>query len=450
LTSDNPKRPGNSLSPRTSRQHSNQGDLWSEPPDETPPSRVTSLPGEPPVPSTDAPRPSRRERIDLLAKPPEEATAATEPINGDRAAATAAAAATPDVAPDAAADVDDVDAADVAIEETPVRRQRDLLAEPLPAPAFDEYADGDIDPETGDYYDEEAEAEPSMLRNPYVLAGLAVAGAVLLAIIVVFTFGQGGEGSGGNFGVTPVATQPGGMGIVVRSIATAAVREGPGIDYGELGVLRSGQDVDVLGRNEAATWFQIAFPRNSQGRGWVPASALRLPEDAEDRLAVVVSTPVPRPSPPPTSTAAPQPNTPTPGPATPTPSPDAVTPTPAPTGNRTDIAIAFSGPCAPGVPLSIILRNAGDTVFSEQPVRVSVASQNGNVFEQTVNVTMAPGQSAAMPIPGVVPQPPSMTASVVLLGGAPDGNPANNVATCAVSGTGPTTVPPPIGTQQSN
>src|SRR5947207_11088295 len=34
-----------------------------------------------------------------------------------------------------------------------------------------------------------------VLRNPYVLAGIAVAGAILLAIIVVFVFGSTGGGA---------------------------------------------------------------------------------------------------------------------------------------------------------------------------------------------------------------------------------------------------------------
>ena len=426
------QRPRNGLIPRTLREKGNEGDLWSDPSEAAtaagPEPAADEAPPAAAAPAAAAPR----ERVNLLARP----------FGVEQAGATDEAAA--------------ADAADEAVAGEPgngLRRQRDLLAEPLPPAEADQY---DEEPPADDVYDDEydeyaVEPQPSMLRNPYVLAGLAVAGAVLLAVLVVFLFGQGGDGgSGANAGETPDATAQGGaVGLVVRSIATAAVREGPGIDFGELGILRSGQDVDVLGRNEASTWYQIVFPRNSQGRGWVPASALRLPDDANNRLAVVVSTPVPRPSPPPTSTFVPAANTPTPAAtAAATATPQA---TPEPDDddddNRTDIAIAFAGPCTAGGPMTLTLRNAGSTVFNSQNVRVTVASQSGTVFDQTVAVTMAPGQSASMAVTGATAQPPSMTATVLLLGGAADSNPANNGATCVVGGSGPTTLPPPIGTQ---
>jgi hypothetical protein len=272
-----------------------------------------------------------------------------------------------------------------------------------------------------------------MIRNPYVLAGLAVAGAIVLAIIfVILTSSSGGGGNfdditgGGNNG-TPGALR----GIVTRSIATSTVREGPSTEYTEIGTLRSGQDVEVVGRNNETTWFLIYFPPRSQLKGWVPASALRVPDNA-GTLAVVSATPISRPTeepptppPEPTATATPE------GTAT-------------PQGGAVDIAVEI-GSCVRNQQLSLIVRNVGGAPINN---RVVVVTTPGG--SETRTLSLPTGAAATIPTNTVVQGNAPITASVTFREAPGDTNPANNAATCTPSGANPTpqsggtNVPPPI------
>jgi uncharacterized protein YraI len=51
--------------------------------------------------------------------------------------------------------------------------------------------------------------------------------------------------------------------------ARVNVRSGPGTGYDSLGLLDSGQTVQIFGQNTAGTWYQIAF--SSTGTGWISA-----------------------------------------------------------------------------------------------------------------------------------------------------------------------------------
>jgi hypothetical protein len=84
-------------------------------------------------------------------------------------------------------------------------------------------------------------------------------------------------------------------------------------------------------------------------------------------------------------------------------------------------------------------------------VNVIVSTQSGVASQNTISVTLAPGQ--VMPVPtGQVAQPPRTTVSVVFVSTPQDSNPANNIVVCTVGaggggpGGGSTAVPPPIGT----
>lgn len=290
-----------------------------------------------------------------------------------------------------------------------------------------------------------ARAQPGasdLLRNPYVLAGLAVLGAIVLAVAFVFVFGGGPSGAGFDPGgannppggaLTPSA----GRGIMARSIITASVREGPSIEYSEVGLLRSGQDVEVAGRNADASWFQIFFPRNSQFRGWVPASALRLPDGALDSLQVAAATPISRPTvviP----TAPPQPT------ATPAPEHTA-TPTPAP-ATGPDLAVSVQNSvCQPGAPLVLTLRNATGAPIENRNIRLTIAVAGTVVGSGTTVVDLPAGATTTINT-GVAIQAPRTAAIVELLGSPPDPNPANNSAECVVQGAATPTPPVPTAT----
>ncbi len=94
-------------------------------------------------------------------------------------------------------------------------------------------------------------------------------------------------------------------GVAQLTVTAAAlnVRTGPGTDYDIVGVLVSGQKVEITGRNADATWYQIKFAGAEGGVGWVSATYVT----AENVGNVpVVEAPPPPPPPPPTPTPAPQ------------------------------------------------------------------------------------------------------------------------------------------------
>ena len=50
------------------------------------------------------------------------------------------------------------------------------------------------------------------------------------------------------------------------------VRRGPGIEFAALGLLPAGMALELTGRNEAGTWFQVAYASGEGGKGWVSAA----------------------------------------------------------------------------------------------------------------------------------------------------------------------------------
>ena len=280
--------------------------------------------------------------------------------------------------------------------------------------------------------------DQALLRNPYVLAGLAVAAAIVLAVIVVVLFGSSGDGDAAvsdidlrndNVAIDPLTPQPS-RGVTARSVAPATVREGPAQEYPEIAPLRSGQDVEVIGRNQTASWFQIYYPVGSQLRGWVAASALRLPDGSADKLAVVAPTPIPRPT-------IVQPS-PTPEPAT------TVTPTVSPTGTPTggpDLALTIAG-CQPGSALVVTVRNAGQAPVTNRQVRLTVASAAGVQGVADSVISLEPGSTVNITTAQAV-QPGLMMARIDLIGAPTDPNPGNNSVQCSGGAGGP---PPSIPT----
>ncbi len=304
------------------------------------------------------------------------------------------------------------------------RRQR------RPRPANQKPLTGEVLPPAAAYGAEEiaiGAEEESLLRNPYVLAALAVAGAIVLAVFVVIIFGSSGEGGTGRDREAPglggLPTQPAGRGVRARSIATSTVREGPSTEYLETGVLRSGQDVEVAGRNPEASWFQIFYPTGSQLRGWVPASALRLADGAQ--LAVVAVTPIPRPT-----VILPSPTPEPPATAVPT---ATVTETPPPSTGA-DLAVRLVSACTPGQRLLIIIRNLGPQPLTSRPLQVAVQAPDGTprALVSLSPLTLPVGQEAAVDTTYVVQE--RVIAIVDPLGATGDPNPSNNRVDCVPAG----------------
>jgi uncharacterized protein YraI len=292
-----------------------------------------------------------------------------------------------------------------------------------PPPVYEDY---------DDY--EDYEAEYSMLRNPYVLAALAVAAAIILAVVVVIAFSSRGNGDLNGVAVTvdTPTPLPGQQlpGVQVKVLAVAAIREGPGLEYFELGLLKKDQEVSVVGRTEDSSWYQVVF-LGSDLKGWVPDSALRLPANSDASIDIVTFTPIPKPSvEQPTATPPPE-----------TPTEEALGPP--------DVAVEILGNvCPANGPLTVVLHNVGDVALNSRQVVVTVSTPDMVLSEQTLSVTLGVGQIVPIST-GQAVQAPRTLVAVVFLNEPQDIDPSNNVVTCVVSqdgggGQSGTAVPPPI------
>jgi hypothetical protein len=197
------------------------------------------------------------------------------------------------------------------------------------------------------------------------------------------------------------------------------VREGPALSHLELGTLPANQDVDVVGRNDDATWFLIVFPAQSELRGWVPETALRLPDDVADIVDVAESTPVARPEVPATATTPPEPG------VTPTPDPDAPGP---------DLAAGFAGGCEAGEDIVIEISNTGTENLDKALIEVIISNNSIVQYQQPFQADIVVGASATLPT-DVPARAPNMSV-IVNLSELEDVDPSNNSATCEVEGDG--------------
>jgi hypothetical protein len=77
------------------------------------------------------------------------------------------------------------------------------------------------------------------------------------------------------------------------------VRTGPGMAYPIIGELSLGDSVEIVGKNAAGDWLQIAYPVGGESQGWIAAAYT----DLAGSLAAVPEASAP-PPPPPTPTAA--------------------------------------------------------------------------------------------------------------------------------------------------
>jgi hypothetical protein len=125
---------------------------------------------------------------------------------------------------------------------------------------------------------------PSLLRNPFVLGGLAMLLAVAAAIVVAVFLGES-EGESVIVvptqvpiatGRTPTQTVVPLEGMSGQALSTLTVRAGPGNGYISLGIARRGSELDVVGKNEDESWLEISYPPRSHLRGWVAADGVEL------------------------------------------------------------------------------------------------------------------------------------------------------------------------------
>ena len=89
--------------------------------------------------------------------------------------------------------------------------------------------------------------------------------------------------------ITDTASAPEVSGTASAIVATEGVvltvRGGPGTDNPVLGVLESGAELTLLAGSEDGEWFQIAYPADSDERGWVVGEFLDI-QDSPDGLPV--------------------------------------------------------------------------------------------------------------------------------------------------------------------
>ncbi|MBE7553877.1 MAG: FHA domain-containing protein [Anaerolineales bacterium] len=91
----------------------------------------------------------------------------------------------------------------------------------------------------------------------------------------------------------------------LQAVADVNVRGGPGTNYPILGLLRAGQVAPVVGRSADGGWWQILFPPNTGGTGWVAGNFVQT-NAAAGAVPVVAAPPSPpTPAPPPTNTPPP-------------------------------------------------------------------------------------------------------------------------------------------------
>lgn len=86
--------------------------------------------------------------------------------------------------------------------------------------------------------------------------------------------------------------QPTACSPTVTATTNANVRSGPGTDYAVVGSLPLGGTAMVAGRNDANTWWYIAFPGGAGGYAWI-AGSVTTASCLPDVVAVIAAPPLP-------------------------------------------------------------------------------------------------------------------------------------------------------------
>ncbi len=167
--------------------------------------------------------------------------------------------------------------------------------------------------------------------------------------------------------IEPVGERP--QTIQGRVVADATVRSAPDDGAQEVGSLRAGAQVTILGKTRDVTWLLVQPPTGTQG--WVRRAAID-PADTLDLVPARDPTPTPAPQPSPTAVASPT--------AT-------ASPSPSPAANAPDFVPTNAVLGAGGAELRVTVSNVSNNAYSG-PLVVAVG---GDVAQQEValNVTLA-------------------------------------------------------------
>jgi formylglycine-generating enzyme required for sulfatase activity len=93
---------------------------------------------------------------------------------------------------------------------------------------------------------------------------------------------------------TPVpATLPYGGQPTIVALSGLNVREGPSTLYPAIGSLSTGQAYRITGQNAIGTWWQIVYPPDSDGRGWVASGAQYGTASNVENVPIVEAPPLP-------------------------------------------------------------------------------------------------------------------------------------------------------------
>ncbi len=151
---------------------------------------------------------------------------------------------------------------------------------------------------------------------------------------------------------TPTST-PTVSGIPVGIVKTDLnVRSGPSTQYAVIGRLAAGTEVEIVGKNDVGSWWQIVYLDSSDGRGWV-AAEYAPSQNAGGAPVIATPTLVPTATPTPTDTptVTPTPTSPPTATFTPTAAPPTSTPEPLPTDTAT-LTPTATPPAGPSITFS--------------------------------------------------------------------------------------------------
>jgi uncharacterized protein YraI len=76
-----------------------------------------------------------------------------------------------------------------------------------------------------------------------------------------------------------ISANPSAANLIVN--ATTEVHNGPGGGFDVVAILESGQSAGIMGVNEEGSWYAVQVPYLESGMGWVAASQVEVPDDAD-------------------------------------------------------------------------------------------------------------------------------------------------------------------------
>ena len=92
---------------------------------------------------------------------------------------------------------------------------------------------------------------------------------------------------------------------LVTALVDLNVRSGPGVEYPRIGALMKGQSARVTGRSPDLMWWQIVYPPDPSGRGWVSGRPQYTSAANVDNVPIVSPPPLPTATPTPTPVPTP-------------------------------------------------------------------------------------------------------------------------------------------------